>query len=425
MTRDWLLLRLAAQNVGRRRWRAILLALAVMVGVGIGFASFVAAWALSAGMTTAFSRMGADLVAVPRGTLVNITSSLLTVQPTEETLAADLAVPLGAIAGVARVAPQRIVPILVDGQPGNVIAFDPVRDFTVLSWLEDHRRGPVGTGDVILGGRLAGGLGQTLSLCGKPLGIYGRLGKTGVGPFDESYFLTFDALADLVAFCRGSGPQAGARPATPGGADGLEHAGANVCPPDLEPDRVSAFLLQLSPDAKIAEVEFALAGLPGVKIVEGNNVLTSSRQALSALLIGIALFTAFQLTALLVLVALLFSAIVQERYREIGLLRALGARPRQVIAVILGEAAIVTGLAGLAGLAFGTALLLLFARSIGFYFDLLGIPFSWPSAVVLQLAAVATVAASALLGIIGASVPAWRVRRMAPQTLIQSGTPAA
>src|SRR5262249_15945025 len=152
----------------------------------------------------------------------------------------------------------------------------------------------------------------------------------------------FDALAELVAFCRGSGAKAGARPVSPGGTDGLEHAGTNVCPPDLEPDQVSALLLQLTPDAKIADVEFALAGLPGVKIVEGNNVLTSSRQALSALLIGIALFTAFQLTALLVLVALLFSAIVQERYREIGLLRALGARPRQIMAVILGEAAIIT-----------------------------------------------------------------------------------
>ena len=139
MAPPWLLLRLAAQNVGRRRLRATLLAFAVMVGVGVGFASFVAGWALNTGMTTAFSRMGADLVAVPRGTLVNITSSLLTVQPTDATLAADLAMPIGAVAGVARVAPQRIVPILVDGQPANVIAFDPVRDFTVRSWLEDHR----------------------------------------------------------------------------------------------------------------------------------------------------------------------------------------------------------------------------------------------------------------------------------------------
>ena len=87
----WLLIRLAAQNVGRRRLRAVFLSAAVMLGVGIAFASFVAGWALREGMATSFSRMGADLVVVPRGTLVNITSSLLTVQPTDETLPADLA----------------------------------------------------------------------------------------------------------------------------------------------------------------------------------------------------------------------------------------------------------------------------------------------------------------------------------------------
>lgn len=424
MARHWLLLRMAAQNVGRRRLRAILLALAVMVGVGVGFASFVAGWALHAGTATAFSQMGADLLVVPRGTLVNITSSLLTVQPTDETLAVDLAKSLGAIAGVARVAPQRIVSILVDGQPANVIAFDPVRDFTVLSWFEDHHAGAIGTSDVIVGGRLPGGLGQTLSLCGKPLGVYGRLGKTGVGPFDKSYFLTFAALADLVAFCRGSGSKAGDRPGTPGGGAGLEHAGANVCPPELEPDRASAFLLPLAAGAKIEEVKFELAQLPDVKLVEGNNVLTSSRQALSSLLIGIALFMALQITALMILVSLLFSAIVQERYREVGLLRAMGARPNQILAIILGEAAIITGLAGLAGLAFDAALLMIFARSLAFYFDLFGVPFSWPPAIVLQLAAIVAIVASAFLGVIGAFVPAWRVRRMPPLVLIHSGSAA-
>jgi putative ABC transport system permease protein len=203
-----------------------------------------------------------------------------------------------------------------------------------------------------------------------------------------------------------------------------EHTGANVCPPDLKPDRVSAFLLQLSSGAKIEEVKFALAQLPDVRIIEGNNVLTSSRQALSSLLIGIGVFTAVQLTALLILVSLLFSAIVQERYREIGLLRAMGAKASQVMAIILAEAAIITGFAGLAGLVFGTALLAIFARTLGFYFDLLSIPFSWPSVAILQLAAVLAVVGSALLGVIGAFVPAWRIRRMMPDALIHSGTPA-
>jgi putative ABC transport system permease protein len=131
-------------------------------------------------------------------------------------------------------------------------------------------------------------------------------------------------------------------------------------------------------------------------------------------------FTTFQLTGLLILVSLLFSAIVQERYREVGLLRAMGARPNQVMTIILGEAAITTGLGGLAGVVFGAVLLLVFARSLGFYFGLLGIPFSWPPPGILQASAVVALLFSGILGVVGAFVPAWRVRRMAPYALIQA-----
>jgi putative ABC transport system permease protein len=413
----WLLIRLAAQNVGRRRLRAMFLGAAVMLGVGIGFASFVAGWALWQGMAQSFARMGADLLVVPRATLVNITASLLTVQPTDETLAVELAQRISAIPGVARVAPQRIVPALVEANNATLIAFDPAQDFSVLSWIEAGQGGP----GLIAGSALPIRLGETVSVCGMQMRISGRLGKTGVGPFDESYFLSFDALADVVSFCRRSDAQP--KSAAPAKVDvpavaGMSHAGA--CSGDLQLDRVSAFLLQLSPAAKVEDVKFALARLPDVKIVEGNGVLTSSRQALSTLLIGMAVFTALELAALLILLALLFSAIVQERYREVGLLRAMGAKPNQIMTIILAEAAVVTGLGGLAGLGFGAAVLLTFARSLGFYFALLGVPFSWPPAAVLEAGALLAIVFSFALGLLGAFLPAWRVRRMEPYALIQA-----
>ncbi len=419
----WLLIRLAAQNVARRPLRAIFLGVAVMLGVGIGFASFVAGWALREGMATSFSRMGADLVVVPRATLVNITASLLTVQPTEETLAADLGQRIAAIPGIAQVAPQRIVPALVEGHNVNLIAFDPAHDFSVLPWLEERQAGPID--GLIAGGNLLARPGTTLTVCGMPLRVYGRLGKTGVGPFDDSYFLSFNALADMVSFCRASDARTAGKPAAAPAQDGppvagMNHADPNVCSPDLPLDRVSAFLLQLAPGATVEEVKFGLARLSDIKIVEGNTVLTSSRQALSTLLIGVAAFTAFQLVALLILVSLLFSAIVQERYREVGLLRAMGAKPNQVMTIILTEASIITGLGGLAGLAFGTAVLLMFARSLGFYFRLLGVPFAWPPLAVLEAGAALAIVFSAVLGLVGAFLPAWRVRGMAPYALIQT-----
>jgi putative ABC transport system permease protein len=131
----WLLIRVAAQNVTRQRWRAILLGAAVMLAVGIGFATVVAGWAARTGVATSLSRMGADLVVVPRETLVNITSSLLTVQPTNSSLDGGMGISLAAIPGIARVASQRIVRLVIGGQGANLIAFDPSTDFSILPWL--------------------------------------------------------------------------------------------------------------------------------------------------------------------------------------------------------------------------------------------------------------------------------------------------
>jgi len=188
----------------------------------------------------------------------------------------------------------------------------------------------------------------------------------------------------------------------------------------LQLNRISAFLLQLSPGTKVEDVKFSIAQLPGIRIVEGNHVLTNSRQALGTLFLGIIIFAVFQLIALMIVVSLLFSAIMQERYREVGLLRAMGGQPNQIMTIILAEAAIVTSLGGVAGLVFGTTLLLIFARSLGFYFGLLGVPFSWPPPNVLQGSAAVAVLFSAALGLIGAFLPAWRMRRLDPYTLIQA-----
>src|SRR5262249_29822233 len=163
-------------------------------------------------------------------------------------------------------------PALVEGHSVNLIAFDPAQDFSVQSWVEARQTGSLE--GLIAGGALPPRLGETLSVCGMPMRVSARLGKTGVGPFDDSYFLSFAALlAAVVSFCRTSDARAAAKPAAPAKAgevpaiDGMRHADAKVCSGDLQLDRVSAFLLQLSPGAKMEEVKFGLAQLGDVKIV--------------------------------------------------------------------------------------------------------------------------------------------------------------
>lgn len=402
-----LLIRLAAQNLGRRRLRALLLGLAVALAVGVGVAGLVAGRALGEGIADSFSRMGADLVVVPRGTLVNLTSSLLTVQPTEETLEAAVVSRLAAIDGVARASPQRLVRVMVEGRGFNLIAFDPASDFTVQTWARERRSGPVGVTELLAGGRVPGKIGETLNVCRRPMEIHGRLARTGVGPVDDSYFITFAGLDFLAALCSQDTAL----------RQGGDHA--DMCLPDYAGGKVTAVLLQLAPHARPEQVKFAVSQIEGVKVVEGNALLTSSRQALRSLLVGVAVFSGVMALAILILVSLLFSAIVQERMRELGLLRAMGARPNHVVAMVLAEAAMITGLGGLGGIVLGFTLLFAFARSLGFYFERLGVPFSWPPVEVLAVLSLAVLLASAALGVAGALYPAWLARRLEPFALIQ------
>ena len=102
---------------------------------------------------------------------------------------------------------------------------------------------------------------------------------------------------------------------------------------------------------------------------------------------SITVFALLLLLGLLILISLLFSAIVQERYQELSLLRAMGARPDQIMSIILTEAAAITALGGLFGLGFGISLVLIFARTFGFYFESIGVPFAWPPIWITALAA--------------------------------------
>ncbi|WOJ88164.1 ABC transporter permease [Methylocapsa polymorpha] len=426
----FLLLRLAAQNVGRRRLRTVFLGIAVMISVGVGFSGFVIGSALRDGVATTFSRMGADLVVVPYGTLVNITSILLTVQPTDQELDLSLGEKLRAIPGVGKVAAQRLVRAEAEGRALNLIAYDPATDFTVRPWLPESQRLAAADG-ALVGERVQIKPGEVLNICGRAMVIAARLGKTGVGPFDESYFVSFYDLDGLIAARRrmslAAGVAVSGAPAAPidplAAAATHRHvgaAGASNCLADLAPDRVSAFLIQLSSGASPEQVKFAIGQIPGIKIVTGNAVFTASRQSLGSLFWGVAIFAGLLLLALLFLVSLLFSAIVQERYREVGLLRAMGARPAQIFSIILIEAGLITGLGGLFGLGFGLSLTFAFARSLGFYFASIGVPFAWPPDWAMWLAALVSVAVAASIGVVGAFIPAWRARRLEPYVMIQT-----
>ena len=78
-------------------------------------------------------------------------------------------------------------------------------------------------------------------------------------------------------------------------------------------------------------------------------MLTSIRQGLAVLLDGMLGLVAVMFVSTALMVAVLFSAIITERRRELGLLKAIGALRLQIVGMLLCEAALATAVGGLIG----------------------------------------------------------------------------
>jgi len=355
-------------------------------------------------MATGFTRLGADMLIVPAGTLTNLTAALLTAEATDLTLDGDMLPRLAALKGVRKVAPQLIFRTDASGygRSGDLvdlIAFDPARDMTVQPWLEQRLDRPIRRGDLIIGGRRPEALGEELLLFGRPLTVYGKLGKTAVGTHERGLFITFETLAELREIMQ-------------------QICGTKAA---LEPNKLSGVLLELAPGATTQQVRFAaLAHFPGIKIVAGDTMLTSIRQGLAGLLTGMLGLMAIMFASTVFMISVLFSAIVTERRRELGLLRAIGARRGQVLGILLAEAALATGAGGLVGCIASVLLLRVYEHSLAYHLETLGIPFVWLSAGTITSIALLCILFASLVGAAGALYPAWRASREEPYDLIRS-----
>lgn len=392
---------MAFQNAQRRPTRTLMLVAAVAVGCAAVFASYMVSRGIAESTERSFARMGADLIVVPEKTMVNITSALLTVQPTEESMPEAVIDQIRKIEGVGSVAQQTFYRAgIMAGMPqhrANVIAFDPATDFTVMPWLSSHAPGAFKRGDLIAGARRAEDIGEEIQPWGAPANVYGKLGRSNVGPFDESLFTTYDTVAELAK----------------------NDPSGEYSSPKFDPKRVSALLLRLKTGATPEQIRFAIAQIPGVKVVQGSTVVTSTRQSTTILFGGMIAFALAMLLGSLLLVALLFSAIIAERRREIGVLQAIGAKRADVITMLTSEAAFCTGLGGMLGVLLGGAILFVFQNSLVYYLQTLHVEFIWPAVEEMVCVGAACLAVSAAVGMLAALLPAMSITKEEVYSLIQ------
>jgi putative ABC transport system permease protein len=361
-------------------------------------------WGVERSLQRGFSKFGADVLVVPKGALVNMKAALLTGEPSTFYMKSGHVSEIRRLAGVARVTPQLFLTTAEGAHciVGNafLVGFDPETDFTVLPWLLNRPERKFGRDDAIVGGNNAYQVGDTVYFYGRTFTVYGKLDRTGIGLYDNAIFIHIERGYDLADEAKKF--------------TGVPEMG-------FTRDDVSAFLVQVGNTAKANLVRFAIAKNPDVKVVTAGNIVTSVRQNLAALFTGTIVLSAVLVVGNVLMISAIFSTIVNERRKELGLLRAIGAKRGAIFGLVISESVMLTALGGLLGIVLGVVLMRVYARSIGFHLESLNIPFLWPPLADIGLMAAASVALALLVGAAGAVYPAHAGSRVEPYDAIRAG----
>ena len=377
---------LAKRNIGRRPWRSFSLVAAVLLFSFVLFAGTVLSLSLSRGARSAADRLGADVMVVPAGFDPHIDSIILAGKPSMFFLPSDILNRLKTIDGIERMSPQTFLATVrasCCSYPLQIIGVDYETDFLVRPWLSETMNRPLRDGELIVGCKVNGEVGDRLHFFGIDLPVAARLDQTGMG-FDAMVFVTRKTAADLAK------------------------AAENIFRHPLSKDGslISTVMLRLKPGADSTAVareinrtmsDDDIYALFSKKFV---NAIGSSLAVVSWMIrSAVALVWLF---AVLV-IALLFALSVNERRSEMGILRALGASRGKILALTGAESLMISLYGAVLGIALGTVAAAALLPKLA---AVLKLPFLVPARATLALLALATLGAAVVTGVASALVPA-------------------
>ncbi len=392
---------LAVRNLRRKfiRTMILLLIVAVVTGTLLGATIFIS------GMKNALKigtyRLGADVLVVPEKNEAQAKAALLSGEPTSFYMDRDVFEKVKHIEGVKKASPQLFIKPTSFTCCYNVeaflVAFDPTTDFTITPWLEKNLKKPLIDNEVIIGSNMPVIVGDSLPFFGTLFTVAGTMEPTGMKFFDQSVFMTMDAAYSMAEDSKTKSMQ----------------------PISLEKDKISAVLVQVqdsfTPERVAIRIEH---DVEGVKAIASDEVISTVRRQLSGLLKGILGISAILWILALLMIGFAFYMIVNERQRELGLLRAMGAKKGHIFGLIVMEAVMISLTGGVIGIAAGSSLILAFKNLI---VHSLKLPYLFPSIAVLTELIAGAIIFSIITGLLSSLMPAASASKMEPYEAIRKG----
>lgn len=382
---------IAKKNVRRRPGRSFCLAAAIMLLSFFLCAGTSLSLSLSRGARSLAGRLGADIIVVPEGFDPHVDSVILSGKPSMFYLPKDVLERLKNVEGIGALSPQTFLATVrasCCSYPLQIVGVDYESDFIVRPWLEKSLGRPLKDGELIVGHRVAGNVGETLHFFGIDLPIAGRLEQTGMG-FDSTVFVTRKTVTDLAK------------------------AAEKIFKHKLADDGslVSTVMVRLKPGYNSVAVareinrKFGDSGIFALFSKKFVNSLASSLTLISRMLYGGA--GLIWLLAVAV-IALLFSVTMNERRGETGILRAIGASRGKIFAFALAEVFLLGAFGSALGALLGAIVAGVLSPMAGEILKLPSLPPSWGE---LAGAAALAAAVSVLTALLGAFFPVRRASR--------------
>ena len=288
------------------------------------------------------ARLGADGMIVPQSASDSFEGALLYGSPSTFYLTTDTADRVMRLDGIERASPQLFITTFDSSHCSalvQIIGYYPATDFVVAPWLNDSKVTQPDYGEAVVGGDINLGIGDQMLIYSVKVNVVGVLEKTGMG-FDNSVFVNMDTAQMLLGEYE---KYIEALPLPEGvGTDGV----------------VSAIMIDFREDADLLAFRRAINydfRDDGIRYVSSQTLISSTSKnlgsatgILSVMLVAIWIFTVFVL-------AIIFTLALNERRREFGILRAVGATRQKLTAIIFAESALLCA----AGAAIGVGVICL------------------------------------------------------------------
>ena len=354
-------------SLTRRPFRTAALIFLVSVLSFVLFAGSLVSLSLQNGTETFSGRLGADLLVVPQGYEQKTEGILLGGEPSVFYMDASWTQKISEIRGVRAASPQLFVASLSSNccsEPVQIVGFDQNTDFTVRPWIQTAFSGALSMEEIVIGAGVSGSAGGRLKFLGRSYTVAAKMDRTGTG-FDSSVFMSLGAAERAAAdYVRVTG---GAK--VPSGA-------------------VSSVTVLLQNGYSAADVEKSISGETEsaerkVSVISAGQFVAGLSSKLRTAVGFAAGFAALFWVVAVLILAVVFSAALRERKRELGLLRSLGATKGRLASLVLLESGGISLSGGVLGVGSGMLALLPFRTFIG---QSLGMPYLQPPAP--QLAAV-------------------------------------